>query len=127
MGGGKYTIGVKISENTQLVYSLSVSSRCPGVKKNLNHFNVSFSLEKDGSIKIINKKLVRANDDWSITNYLEIAKGLFIFFLKTKQYCSEKWTEAWHIKASESKGLIYKMYDCSAKFLKLNAKYYAHN
>lgn len=124
MGGGKYSIGIKICEGPQLVYSLSISSRCPGIKKNLNHFNVSFSLQKDNSIKIINKKLTHANDDWTISNYLDIAKGLFIFFLNTKQYCSEKWTEAWYIKSSENKGLIYKMYDCSAKFLKINASHY---
>jgi len=123
MSIGKYNIGVKISKGEELVYTLTVSSRCErlGKKKNINHFRMVFTLKEEGSIKILSNKLERANADWNISNYMDIGKGLFIFFLNTNQNCSDKWTEVWHIKNKQD--LYYKMYDCGAKFIKLTAKH----
>ena len=78
------------------------------------------------SIQVVDKpKFHRHSDVWNASNYIDIAKALLIYFMRTKHASSEKWTEAWYI--STKKGLeTYKMYDCSTTFIQGNANRFLH-
>ena len=69
----------------------------------------------DQNVKAINKIWPKENADI-------IAIGLLNFFAKTKKACSREWTAFWHIKDYNGNDKLYKMYDCSLKFIEKNYK-----
>lgn len=54
---------------------------------------------------------------WNKKNHVAIARNLLVFFLKSKHTALPGWTDWWHAIPP----FTYKLYDCSANFLKLNS------
>lgn len=63
-------------------------------------------------------ELKQPNEVWTESNWINVAKSLFMFFTKSKHTASKSWTDFWYV--TNKKKLEYKMYDCSLKFIKAN-------
>jgi LEA14-like dessication related protein len=120
-----YCINVVVSkgENNSNLYCLTLYCKT-GENKHANRFKVTFTVDTQGNFAILKNKIQNHDRDFKEYNYLDIAKGVCFFFLHTKHNCSTKWTEAWFKKPNEGGKETYKMYDCSAKFIKLNAHHF---
>jgi len=69
------------------------------------------------------------NDIWNNSNYINLSKAIFVWFVdnvKSKGgFSTDDTTVFWHLKKTERLGDRYTLYDCSPLFVKANLEHYA--